>query len=241
MPASALRSGPRPTSADMAGAAHREDEARARANVLRRWSESIDPRGTLVETYLAGRGLDLPDDIVGAVIRFHPRCPWRADDDSLIYVTAMICAMRSITTDQITAVHRTRLSPDGLKLDRRMLGVATGAAVKLDADENVTGGLHIAEGVESGLAARALGFVATWALGSTGGQTNQGKTYGGIADFPVLGGIECLTILVENDAPSERAAVLCTARRQKAGREVLHARSLYGSDASDAVRRKAST
>ena len=157
---------------------------------------------------------------------------------SLIYVPAMICAMRSIATDEITAVHRTRLSPEGLKLDRRMRGVTAGAAIKLDADEDVTNGLHICEGVESGLAARALGFRPIWALGSAGGRTNEGKTYGGIADFPVLAGVECLTILVENDAPSERAAALCTARWHEAGREVLHARSLFGSDANDALRRK---
>jgi putative DNA primase/helicase len=146
----------------------------------------------------------------------------------MIRVPAMICAMRSILTDKLTAVHRTRLSSEGLKLDRRMLGVATGSAIKLDADENVTNGLHICEGVESGLAARALGFEPTWALGSAGG----------IADFPVLSDVECLTILVENDASSERAAAACTRRWQAAGRDVLHARSLFGSDANDALRRK---
>jgi putative DNA primase/helicase len=146
--------------------------------------------------------------------------------------------MRSLLTDELTAVHRTRLSPEGLKLDRRMLGVATGSAIKLDADENVTNGLHICEGVESGLAARALGFEPTWAVGSAGGLAKTGKTYGGIADFPVLSDVECLTILVENDASSERAAAACTRRWQAAGREVLHARSLFGSDANDALRRK---
>jgi putative DNA primase/helicase len=167
----------------------------------------------------------------------------------VIRVPAMIAAMRSIAgraedlerglnriaPDEITAIHRTRLSPEGLKRDRRMLGVATGAAVKIDADENVTNGLHVCEGVESGLAAHALGFRPIWALGSTGGRTNEGKTYGGIADFPVLSGIECLTILVENDRSSATATAFCTARWHEAGREVFHARSLVGSDANDAL------
>ena len=79
----------------------------------------------------------------------------------------MIAAMRSITTDEVSALRRTRLSSGGRKIDRRMLGGAMGSAVKLDADDSVTNGLHIAEGIESGIAARALGFKPTWALGSS--------------------------------------------------------------------------
>ena len=70
----------------------------------------------------------------------------------------MVAAMRSIEGDTITAVHRTRLSPTGEKLGRRMLGIAAGAAVKIDADDTVTMGLAIGEGIETVLAARQLGF-----------------------------------------------------------------------------------
>ena len=73
-----------------------------------------------------------------------------------------------------------------------------------------------------------FGLRPTWALGSAGA----------VAAFPVLSGIEALTILVENDEFSERAAEACTRRWQAAGREVLHARSLFGSDANDAVQRR---
>jgi hypothetical protein len=218
-----VKAGPRPS-------LRQEEAERKKASAQARWGDARDPRRTIVERYLNNRCLELTDDVAGTVIRFHPRCPWRDDDGALIRVPVMLCAMRSIATDELTAVHRTRLSADGQKLDRRMLGIATGAAVKLDADENVTHGLHISEGVETGVAARALGFMPTWALGSAGGITN----------FPVLGGIECLTIFIENDAPGQRAAAACTARWQEAGREVLHARSLCGSDANDAIQAKAS-
>ena len=88
--------------------------------------------------------------------------------------------MRSVATDEITATHRTRLSPAGVKLGRRMLGIAAGSAIKLDAEDALTHGLTIGEGIETVLAARQLGFRPAWAMGSVGG----------IASFPLLPGIE---------------------------------------------------
>ncbi len=107
-----------------------------------------------------------------------------------------------------------------------MLGLASGAAVKLDADDAVTMGLAIGEGIESCLAARALGFVPCWALGSAGA----------ITAFPVLGGIECLTILAENDDSNRRAVDACAARWHHAGREVVVVEPASGSDILDAMR-----
>ena len=200
-----------------------DDEAKS-AKACKRWAEAIDPRNTIVEPYLADRGLELIDDIAGRVIRFHPRCPWRDDDGSLIFVPAMICAMRSILSDELTAIHRTRLSPDGQKVGRRMLGVAAGAAVKLDADENVLQGLHVCEGVESGIAGRMLDLRPMWCLGSKNS----------IEAFPVLGGVECLTILAEPDA--EVHVKKCAERWAQAGREVRIVRPTHGKDLNDAIR-----
>jgi hypothetical protein len=124
----------------------------------------------------------------------------------------MIAAMRSITTDELTGIHRTALTLDGVKVGRKMLGIAAGSAIKLDADDAVTHGLIIGEGIETCQAARQLGLRPTWALGSVGG----------IASFPVLAGIECLTILAERspdgtpNAASERAVAECGEHR---GRE----------------------
>jgi putative DNA primase/helicase len=189
--------------------------------------EGVDPRETLVERYLRGRALSLPNELAGAVLRFHPRCPWRDKEaDQTIFVPAMIAAMRSIASDEITAVHRTRLSPEGEKLGRRMLGVAAGAAVKLDADDTVTGGLHIAEGVETALAARQLGLKPTWALGAASF----------ISAFPVLPGIECLTLLAENDEASAKAVEACARRWHEAKRVVLINRPARGKDLNDAIR-----
>ena len=142
-----------------------------------------------------------------------------------IRVPAMVVAMRSIETDEITAIQRTRLSPEGKKIERRMLGVAGGAAVKLDADERVTDRLIIGEGVETAMTARQIGLKPTWALGSADA----------IENFPVLDGIARLMILAENDEANERAAEACAARWYEAGREVFINRPTRGNDLNDAL------
>ena len=202
-----------------------DDVARtARAAAI--WQEARAPRGTLAEIYLRSRGLDLTDDVAGAVLRFHPACPWRDEErQQTIRVPAMVAAMRAINGDAITGVQRTRLSSEGCKLDRRMLGIAAGSAVKLDDDAEVTMGLAVGEGSESVLAARQLGFRPAWALGSAGA----------IAAFPVLAGVECLTLLAENDLTNARAVDTCAQRWHAAGREVIVVEPKGGNDINDAI------
>ena len=74
------------------------------------------------------------------------------------------------------------------------------------------------------LAAWQLGLRPTWALGSCGA----------IAAFPVLSGVECMTLLAENDEASARAVTACASRWSAAGREVLVNRTLVGKDLNDA-------
>ena len=137
---------------------------------------------------------------------------------------AMIALFRNVLTDAPQAVSRTYLDREGRKLDRKFLGPVAGAAIKLDADDAVLDGLHIGEGVETCLAARQLGLRPTWALGSAGA----------IAAFPVLNGIEALTLLAEQDDASARAVEACAARWHAIGREVLINRAVGGKDLNDA-------
>src|SRR5437879_9512731 len=101
----------------------------------------------------------------------------------------MLTAFRSIADDKLVAVHRTLLSDDGRKLDRRMLGPVGGAAIKITADVDVEQGLALGEGFETCLAGLMLGFCPVWAVGSADA----------IGRFPVLPGIDTLTILAETD------------------------------------------
>jgi Toprim domain len=201
-------------------------EGRRLEQALAIWNEAIDPRDTLVDNYLRRRALKLTGELADKVIRFHSTCPWRDDaTGKTIRVPAMIVAMRSIDTDQVTAVQRTRLSSEGKKVDRRMLGVARGAAMKLDVDRIVTNRLCVGEGVETCMSARQIGLKPTWALGSAGA----------IAVFPALDGIKRLMVLAENDEASERATEMCAIRWYDAGCEVFINRPTSGKDLNDAL------
>lgn len=190
---------------------------------LRLWQEATDPRGTVVETYLSSRGLPLDGDIAGAVLRFHPSLKFNGGT-----TPGLIALFRDIRTDEPCGIHRTFLDREGKKLDRKMLGRAKGAAIKLDSDENVTMGLTVGEGIESCMSGRLAGFTPSWALGSADA----------IAGFPALPGIECLTILGETDATgaNERATKICARRWLQAGAEVIAVKPKGAGDLNDVVR-----
>ena len=192
------------------------------------WKSGVEPRGTIVERYLRGRGLDLPADIAMRVVRFHSACPWRGEDGTREQRPVMLTAFRSIANDKLVAVHRTLLSQDGRKLDRKMLGPVGGAAIKIDADEDVEQGLMIGEGFETCLSARMLGFRPVWALGSAGA----------IANFPILSGIDAITILAETDDSGANAKAIraCGNRWAVADREVIIATPYVRGDINDALR-----
>jgi putative DNA primase/helicase len=191
------------------------------------WQEAVDPRGTVAQRYLEGRGLALFDDIALRVVRFHGACPWRAENGNTERRPAMLTAFRSIVDDRLVAIHRTLLSDDGRKLDRRMLGPVGNAAIKIDPDHDVERGLTICEGFETGVAGRILGFRPVWALGSAGA----------IADFPVLPGIEALTVLGETDdsGANAKACRACGNRWTDADREILIATPRVAGDINDAL------
>jgi putative DNA primase/helicase len=192
------------------------------------WQGGVDPRGTVVDRYLAGRGLSLPDNVALRVVRYHGACPWRGEYGAMERRPAMLTAFRSIADDRLVAVHRTLLSDDGRKIGRRMLGPVGGAAIKIDPDHDVEQGLSVCEGFETGLAGQALGFRPVWALGSAGA----------IGCFPLLSGVEALTILGETDdsGANARAVRSCGNRWAAADREVIVATPREAGDMNDAIR-----
>jgi hypothetical protein len=137
----------------------------------------------------------------------------------------MITAFRSIADDTLQAIQRTALTEDGQKIGRLSLGPMAGAAIKIDADENVELGLTIGEGFETCLAARQIGFRPVWALGSAGA----------IGAFPVLAGVDALTILAETDNASAKAIQACGSHWAAADREVIVARPRMGGDINEAL------
>jgi putative DNA primase/helicase len=209
-----------------------QDDWKRRALDL--WAEAAPIAGTIAERYLrapkveGGRAIDLssdllPLDVSPRVIRFHRDCPFGEGARH----PCLIALYRDVVTDAPTAIMRTALTPDGRKLDRKALGNVGGAAIKLSDDADVTMALTIGEGLETTLAGMAKGFAPAWALGNAGA----------IGRFPVLAGIEALTILGETDdgGANERAVRECFARWNAAGREVYRATSLIGGDMNDGL------
>ncbi|MGZ6022701.1 MAG: DUF7146 domain-containing protein [Rhizomicrobium sp.] len=201
----------------------RDDQQDKIEAALRIWRDSVDPRGTVTETYLATRELTLPDYLAGGVLRFH----------AALYldgrtVPGMVALLRDIGTNAPCGIIRTFFDAQGNKIKRMMLGRASDAAVKLDAGSNVTEGLHICEGSETGIAAMVAGYRPVWALGSAGA----------IARFPVLGGVGSLTVFAEkNDGGANaRAVAEASARWQDAGREVFTVEPVVGDDINDTWR-----
>lgn len=196
------------------------------ALALRIWREARNPAGTPVESYLARRGLRLPDGL-GEVLRYHDGCPFAGS-----HTPAMIALVRNIRTDRLQAIHRTALSLDGHKIkvagrDRAALGPIAGGAVKWTQDAEVTTCLGIGEGIESTASLQHLpefGASPVWSV------LNEG----GISAFPTLSGIECLWIAVDHDPAGERAARACAGRWRSEDREVFAVKAKApGSDLND--------
>jgi Toprim domain/CHC2 zinc finger len=120
----------------------------------------------------------------------------------------------SLMTDPVTAkptgaISRTYIH-EGRKIGKaKTLGRPVGI-VRLSADEDVLVGLHLAEGLETALAAMAKGFRPVWSTGSAGL----------MAALPVLVGVEALTLFADNDLSGVGlwAANEVAARWRSAGR-----------------------
>ncbi len=211
---------------------HNAHKARALASAAAYVREMRPVRGTPGERYVCdSRRIDT-DTIADVLERtdaigWHPRVYFNQPGHPL-HGQRLGCIV-AVMTDPVTAkptgaISRTYLDDNLRKIGKaRSLGTG-GGVVRLSRDEDVLEGIHVGEGLETALSAMALGLRPTWALGSKGE----------IAKFPVLPGVEALTILAEPDAGAEVEA--CASRWHAAGREVLINRPMIGKDLNDAIR-----
>lgn len=166
------------------------------------WIEAQSIEGTPASSYLMSRG-----GIVyrGEALRFHPSCPFRSERHP-----AMIGMMTDIATGEPRGIHRTALLPDGSDKaapGKMMMGPSLNAVVRLHDDADVTSRLCIAEGIETALATADRPI---WACLSAGT----------MKAFPVLQGIEAITIYADHDMAGIAAANECGERWFAADREV---------------------
>jgi hypothetical protein len=149
-----------------------------------------------------------------------------------------LSAIVAILTDPVTAkptggITRTYIH-ERQKVGKAMSlgGIGRLGIIRLSPDDEVGSGLHISEGIEtamSGMSDPRMNFCPMWAAGST----TQ------LAKFLVLNGIECLTILADNDEneASVHAASAAYWRWKDAGREVRIRQPKERGDLNDIVRR----
>ncbi len=138
----------------------------------------------------------------------HPPSGWRGP--------AIVALVTDVLTGEPMTLARTWLAPDGsgkAPIERPRLlwpGLPKkGGVVRLTPDAEVTQALAVAEGIETALAL-AHAFPAVWAC----------LDAGNLASFPVLHGIEVLTIAADHDDVGIKAAETCARRWHEAGLEV---------------------
>lgn len=146
-----------------------------RKRILSSWKGTKAPAKSLVETYLAARGV-WTNDIDPRTLRLHPSVAyWHEDkekDEELKMIgefPTMMAAVSDVSGSVLT-LHRTYLSPDG----RSKAAVPKAKKLMKPAVETVSGGaiqllravgetLGVAEGIETALAARIGSGYPAWA------------------------------------------------------------------------------
>jgi CHC2 zinc finger/Toprim domain len=194
-------------------------DAEGVARALRVWDEA-KPLGSLAMSYLTrprsqgGRGLVIPDILLsGEVLRFHSSHWWGCQDKGSVQVPALLALFRDICSDEPRAIWRRRLTPDARSCGvPRFMGPKAGCAIKFTDHADVEQGVHVGEGPETVLAAMMRDFSPAWSLGDAAG----------VEGFPVLGGVEVLTIIVDRDenGAGQMAAAECFDRWTAAERQV---------------------
>jgi hypothetical protein len=144
----------------------------------------------------------------------------------------MLARITDAVTGEPISLHFTRLATDGRSkagTDRDKMLLAghrkAGGVIRLWPDDAVTNGLGVAEGIETALAA-AHALTPVWACVDAGN----------LAAFPVLPGIDALTVYADHDDAGLRAANNCAQRWADAGREAfIVTANEQGRDCADLV------
>src|SRR6266700_7948182 len=131
---------------------------------LRIWAETQPAAGSLVETYLRARGINIPSP---PALRFHPALKHSSGGRW----PALVAVVTQGAEGEPIAIHRTVLSPDGrgkAPIDRQkmLLGPCRGGAVRLGPATHL---LMVGEGIETCLAATQATGWSAWAALSTSG------------------------------------------------------------------------
>lgn len=167
------------------------------------WLDTASPKGSPVETYLLARKC-APANFAQLenALGYHPACPFGA-----YRLPAMIALVRNVITGKPQGIHRTALTddgagkramPDGMNAKMMMGSVKHGAIILGPLAHH----LGIAEGIETALSAHRISSLPVWALMSASG----------VSGFPVVPGVQELTIFADHDEAGMGAAKKCAGR-----------------------------
>jgi hypothetical protein len=181
------------------------------------WRQTQPLEGTLGETYLRSRGLNL----LPPSLRFHTGLKHRS---GRTYPAIVALITRGADAAPV-AIHRTFLAPSGegkapVDAAKMMLGPCRGGVARLGPP---TKALMLGEGIETCLAAMQATGHAAWAALSTSGLLSL--------DLPSEA--QDLILLADGDDAGERAAQTCALRWKREGRRVRIARPPKGMDFND--------
>lgn len=190
-----------------------------KAEVIFNASRSL--RATAAEAYLLGRGCALPE--TDEIRYLPPRSPNQ--------YPVMLSRITDAVTGKPTSLHFTLIKRDGkgkapVERQKRLLSGhrKAGGVVRLVDSSTILTDLGIAEGIETALSVLRLGWHPIWAA----------LDAGNIAAFPVLDGVQKLTIFADNDPAGLEAAYKCAVRWKAAGRAVhIIAPKAQGADWND--------
>jgi len=183
-----------------------EEAQRRKANWL--WENARPATGTIVEDYLAARGIRGP---IPPTLKFlEPR----KDEHHPAMIAPFVVpaepapGVLQVDAADVTSVHLTLLRADGsgkadVKRNKLMIGSVSGRPIVL-APPNDLGGLFISEGIEDGLSAGSCTGLGVWVAGS-------GSHLPALADT-VPPYVDCVTISVDDDKAGRDGAAELAAR-----------------------------
>ncbi len=179
------------------------------------WDQAKPIAGTTGSAYLAARGLTF-NDPDGRVLRFAAKRARRNPAGELECHPAMLALLSDILTVEPCGIINVYLLADGSDRIRDTKGKtvtcrAKGACVMLDEFDDVTMGLTVCEGVETGIALHQAEQRPVWSCGGASILSN----------FPLLGGIEALTIAADTGDAGQEAASKVAERWHAGGREAF--------------------
>ena len=182
------------------------------------WRSAFPAANTLVQVYLATRGLTLP---LPPSVRFHPRLKHPCGQ----VLPCMVALVTKGREENPVGIHRTFLARDGngkaaIEQPRMMLGPCGGGAVRLGQHGEV---LMVGEGIETCLAVMQATGIPAWAALSTSG----------LRGLRLPETVRDVIVLADGDDAGEAAARECASRFVRSERRVRVARPPVGEDFND--------